>query len=73
MADLSIGKFVGGIVSALVATILFVTLIPIIADNQVAETVENAGAINGLLNVIPILIAVSLIIGVIGMFILKRR
>lgn len=73
MADLSIGKFVGGIVSALVATILFVTLVPIIADNQVAETVENAGAINGLLNVIPILIAVSLIIGVIGIFILKRN
>lgn len=73
MADLSIGKFVGGMVSALVATILFVTLVPIIADNQVAETVENAGAINGLLNVIPILVAVSLIIGVIGMFILKRR
>lgn len=73
MADLSIGKFVGGMVSALVATILFVTLVPIIADNQVAETVENASAINGLLNVIPILVAVSLIIGVIGMFILKRR
>lgn len=73
MADLSIGKFVGGMVSALVATILFVTLVPIIADNQVAETVENASAINGLLNVIPVLVAVSLIIGVIGMFILKRR
>lgn len=71
---MDVQKFTAAVVSIVVVVIIAVTvLIPILADNQVADTVENAGAINAMLNVIPILVIVGIIIAVVGMFLYTRR
>ena len=71
---MDVQKFTAAVVSIVVVVIIAVTvLIPILAENQVAETVENAGAINAMLNVIPILVIVGIIIAVVGMFLYTRR
>lgn len=71
---MDVQKFTAAVVSIVVVVIIAVTvLIPILAENQVADTVENAGAINAMLNVIPILVIVGIIIAVVGMFLYTRR
>lgn len=71
---MDVQKFTAAVVSIVVVVIIAVTvLIPILASNQVADTVENADAINAMLNVIPILVIVGIIIAVVGMFLYTRR
>lgn len=47
--------------------------IPIISENQVEETVENAGALNAMINIIPLLIVVGIIVAVVGMFLYSKK
>ena len=71
---MDVQKFTAAVVSIVVVVIIAVTvLIPILASNQVASTVENYQAINAMLNVIPILVIVGIIIAVVGMFLYTRR
>lgn len=70
---MSIGKFTQGLVFAIVAIVLTVTVaVPIITDNQVASSVQNASALNSLLNILPLLIIVGIVLGVVGMYISSR-
>lgn len=79
MADsIDIQRFVGGTIGAVVVTIIVVTVaVPIISDNQLTETgegaVENASAINSMINIIPLLLIVAVIIAIVGMFLYSRR
>ena len=71
---MDVQKFTAAVVSIVVVVIIAVTvLIPILASNQVASSVENYQAINAMLNVIPILVIVGIIIAVVGMFLYTRR
>ncbi len=72
---MDVQKFTASVVSIVVVVIIAVTvLIPILGANQVADnTIENAEAINAMLNVIPILVIVGIIIAVVGMFLYTRR
>jgi hypothetical protein len=70
---MNISKFTSGLVVTIVGIILTVTVaIPIITDNQVAESVKNSAALNSLLNIMPLLIVVGLVLGVIGMYVSGR-
>ena len=70
---MDVQKFVGAVVSVIVVVIITVTvLIPIIADNQVAETVTNAASLNAMINIIPLLVVVGIIISIVGMFLYSR-
>lgn len=74
MAGLNIQKWIGGVIAAVVCIIVVVTVaIPIISENQVAETVENAGALNAMINIIPLLIVVGIIVAVVGMFLYSKK
>ena len=58
-------------------TVIVVTVaIPIISDNQLAESgedaVANASAINSMINIIPLLLIVAVIIAIVGMFLYNR-
>lgn len=69
----SINSFVTGIVGAIVAVILLVTVaVPVISSNEVADTVANADSLNAMITIIPVLIAVGVIIAVVSMFLSKR-
>lgn len=73
-ANLNIQRFIGGVIAAIVALVVVVTVaIPIIADNQVASTVVNADALNSMINIIPLLIVVGIIVAVVAMFISSRK
>ena len=70
---MNISKFTSGLVVTIVGIILTVTVaIPIITDNQVAESVKNSAALNSLLNIMPLLLVVGLVLGVIGMYVSGR-
>lgn len=72
--DLNIKQWLGGIIALVVGVIITVTVaVPIIADNQVADTVSNSSALNSMLGVLPILIVVGLIVAAVGMFISSKR
>lgn len=74
MAGLNIQRWIGGVIAAVVCIIVVVTVaIPIISENQVEETVENAGALNAMINIIPLLIVVGIIVAVVGMFLYSKR
>lgn len=71
---INIEKWIGGVIAAIVAVIVVVTVaIPIISSNQVASTVENADALNAMINIIPLLIVVGIIVAVVGMFLYNSR
>ena len=75
---MDVQKFTAAVISIVVVVVIAVTvLVPIIQENQLATTGEhvlaNAGAINSILNVIPLLVIVGIIIAVIGLFISKRN
>lgn len=64
-ANLSIGALIGTIFFAIIGIIMVVAVgIPIIDDYQVEETVANAGAINSIINIIPIMLILIILIGV---------
>ena len=70
---MNISKFTSGLVVTIVGIILTVTVaIPIITDNQVAESVKNSAALNSLLNIMPLLLVVGLVLGGIGMYVSGR-
>ena len=74
MADLDVQKFTAAVVGVIVVVIIGVTvLIPIIADNQVAETVTNAASLNAIINIIPLLVFVGIIIAIVTIFLGKRQ
>lgn len=74
MAGLNIQRWIGGVIAAVVCIIVVVTVaIPIISENQVEETVENAGALNAMINIIPLLIVVGIIVAVVGMFLYSKK
>lgn len=71
---IDIQKFVGGVIGAIVAVIVIVAVaIPVIGANQVADTVTNYAAMNSMINIIPLLLIVSVILGVIGMFLMRKK
>lgn len=75
---MDVQKFTAAVISIVVVVVIAVTvLVPIIQENQLATTgdnvLANAGAINSILNVIPLLVIVGIIIAVIGLFISKRN
>lgn len=74
MADLDVQKFTAAVVGVIVVVIIGVTvLIPIIADNQVAETVTNSASLNAIINIIPLLVFVGIIIAIVTIFLGKRQ
>ncbi len=74
MAGINLQKFIGGVVAAVVAIIIIVTVaVPIISSNQVDTTVENADALNAMINIIPLLIVVGIIVAVVSMFLYNRK
>lgn len=74
MADLDVQKFTAAVVGVIVVVIIGVTvLIPIIADNQVAETVTNAASLNAIINIIPLLVFVGIIIAIVTIFLGRRQ
>lgn len=71
---IDIQKFVAGVVGAIVAVVITVTVaIPVISSNQVASTVTNYAAMNSMINIIPLLIIVGVIIAVVGMFLYSKK
>lgn len=74
---MDVQKFTAAVISIVVVVVIAVTvLVPIIQDNQLSTgegALANAGAINSILNVIPLLVIVGIIIAVIGLFISKRN
>lgn len=71
---LSVEKFVTAVVGIIVAVVVTVVIaIPVLADNQVAETVANASSINSMLGIIPLLIVVGIIMAVVGSFLYARK
>ena len=70
--ELDVQKFTAAVVSVIVVVIIGVTvLIPIISENQ--ATGANAGSINAMINIIPLLIFVGVIIAIVAMFLGKRK
>lgn len=71
---LSIEKFVTAVVGIVVAVVVTVVIaIPVLADNEVADTIANAGSINSMLGIIPLLIVVGIIMAVVGSFLYARK
>lgn len=71
---IDIQKFVAGVVGAIVAVIITVTVaIPVISSNQVASTVTNYAAMNSMINIVPLLIIVGVILAVVGMFLYGKK
>lgn len=74
---MDVQKFTAAVISIVVVVVIAVTvLVPIIQGNQLPTgegALANAGAINSILNVIPLLVIVGIIIAVIGLFISKRN
>lgn len=68
-----IGKFTSMIFAVIVAIVLIVVVaIPIISENQVASSVTNSGAMNAIINIIPILLVVSVLMAIVGLLVVKR-
>lgn len=77
MAGIDIQKFVGGAIGAVIVVLIVVTVaVPVISDNLLPTTgegtIENAGAINSMLEVIPLLLVVAIILAIVGMFLYKK-
>lgn len=74
---IDIQKFVGGVIGAVVVVLIVVTVaVPVISDNLLPEgegAIDNAGAINSMLEVIPLLLVVAIIIAIVGMFLYNRK
>ena len=77
---MDVQKFTGAVVSIVVVVIIAVSvLVPIIASNQVetdpekAGYIANAGSINAMLNIVPLLVIVGIIIAVVALFLGKRN
>lgn len=75
---IDIQKFVGGAIGAVIVILVVVTVcVPVIASNLVPTsgegTIENAAAINSMLEVVPLLLVVAVILGIIGMFLYTRK
>lgn len=69
-----IGKFTSMIFAVIVAIVLIVVVaIPIISENQVASSVTNSGAMNAIINIIPILLVVSVLMAIVGLLVVKRN
>ena len=76
MAGIDIQKFVGGCIGAVITVLIVVTVaVPVISDNLLPTgegAIENAGAINSMLEVIPLLLVVAIILAIVGMFLYKK-
>lgn len=75
---MNVQGFTGAVISIVVVVIIAVSvLVPIVADNQIPTTGEgsiaNAGSINAMLNIIPLLVIVGIIIAVVALFLGKRN
>lgn len=68
---MDVGKYVSGIVGVAVAVVIFTAILPIISD--AAGTSGLDPTVAKLLEIFPIILAVGLLMGVIGMFLLRGR
>lgn len=71
---LNLNAFIAAAIGAVVCLIVIVTCaIPIISANQVNSEVANAGALNSMINIAPLLMVVGVIVAIVATFITKSR
>lgn len=68
---MDVGKFTTGIVGVAVGVVILTAILPIITDAASTEGLDDNVA--RLLEILPILLVVALIMGVVGMFLLRNR
>ena len=68
---MDVGKFTTGIVGVAVGVVILTAILPIITDAASTEGLNDNVA--RLLEILPILLVVALIMGVVGMFLLRNR
>lgn len=68
----NIGKYVGTVVGMSVAVILTASMLPVIAGVTIPETISNAGAIQAMLGVVPLLFVVGIVLAGVYAFISRR-
>lgn len=68
---MDVGKFTTGIVGVAVGVVILTAILPIISDAASTEGLDDNVA--RLLEILPILLVVALIMGVVGMFLLRNR
>lgn len=73
MARFNVGNFTEGIVALILGVVLLTAVaIPIISSNAVPDGFAMKGALDTIINTIPIFIGIALIMAVVGMFIVRR-
>lgn len=68
---MDVGKFTTGIVGVAVGVVILTAILPIITDAASTDGLDDNVA--RLLEILPILLVVALIMGVVGMFLLRNR
>ena len=68
---MDVGKFTTGIVGVAVGVVILTAILPIISDAASTDGLDDNVA--RLLEILPILLVVALIMGVVGMFLLRNR
>ena len=75
---IEVGKFVTSVIAITVAVIVIaVVAVPIISENLLPTTgddaIENAGTINTILTIIPVFLVIAVLIAAIGMFVKNKQ